>query len=318
MSLVISTGRNAQPAARAGTVVAVRTTRRRRRRPRPPRPLPPQFGPRRTRNRQNRRNPSMATAAIPAAYTHVRSNKQPMMQSIKAGISIAHSEILGLVPAGVSFDERTAMIPANFQWLNPVASAYSRYRWTKLEIYIVPAVGTNRDGAYAIGLGYDPLDAPPGDYTFAMIAAMEGSVVQTVYAPPTTPATLDCSAGRRNLNWYNYISRASFDVLDIGDTGIYTQGWMHLISSSSGDALPVGGHILVNYQIELIDAISETDNIPPALTAISRHRKTALVKPPVDLAGLLESMVLRSVGGGLAPPDNSRTEDMEEEEVATV
>lgn len=99
----------------------------------------------------------------PAASKKKRKRKNKaagnrLTQSDPGGMTIARRELLMEVAIAANKDAVYKMAdlrPDNFHFLKGIAKSFERFRFTKLNIYWKPAVGTTYGGMVAIGIDWD-------------------------------------------------------------------------------------------------------------------------------------------------------------------
>jgi hypothetical protein len=180
------------------------------------------------------------------------------------------SPFLGALGAFVF--NKSSLIPANFTWLNGIATNFSKHRWVRVWFIYVPVVPTTTAGRFAMAFSYDIGDADAtsvqeiqmtaNSVTTPVWGGFEGSCLlhDTARRPDQVPGAVvvQVDTSRQDKLWYKYINLTDYGTIGLDDRNQYGPGqlWM----GSSGGVAGATGDVFVSYEIDLIEPIPGARN----------------------------------------------------------
>lgn len=179
--------------------------------------------------------------------------------------------VLGPSTSGAFTTAITPIIPSTCSWLGGLASSFSKFRWNRLRIFYLPAVGTSTSGRVASSLLYDAVDTTPAKMsqliagyraTFGPVwAGQSGFDSSNPFANHSDMVHLDLDCSKAGKKYYPYTSVTNYNGLSSSDKNIYSPA--ELLVGSEGVTLSSGssvGSFYVTYEIELLEPIASAVN----------------------------------------------------------
>nr|QKS69554.1 capsid protein [Erysiphe necator associated sobemo-like virus 4] len=230
----------------------------------------------RARNKQQpRRQRSGVTSTVVANRAYVGTMPGPRMRSSPSGgMMVCNTEELISAKSSdttLSFTASTTpLIPSQASWLAGVARSFSKFRWCKLRVSYLPAVGTGIAGRLAASLVYDANDLSPS--TMAQVIAGYRATFGPVWAgqsgfDSTNPFSnhadmvhLDLDCSRLGKRYYPYTTLTNYTAMSLTDRTIYAPA--ELLTAIEGVVATgsVVGSFYISYEIELVEPIAATVN----------------------------------------------------------
>lgn len=210
------------------------------------------------------KNQSSKNKSAAVATSHNRKFIPANIRNLPSGaIRVKHREYLADVvgPAsGLAFNIGVN-IPVNpgmsafSPWLAPIARRFESYMFHALRFVYETEAPTSLGGTLILTLDYDASDAPPGSKQFAM--NFDGAVRS---APWT-----DCSHNSRmeNLQKMKTHFVRSSSIPAGTDIKLYDLGNFYAITQNLTANSAVCGELYVEYDVELVTPVYDTDLFPP-------------------------------------------------------
>ncbi len=233
------------------------------------------------RRRQRRRRAqtgggqSGGLVTVPSVGGAIYRPRVPRLIAAREGVMVANTErfttSVTTLAAGATTFNRVDLCPASLPWLNGVASNYSKYRWTNLQLFYIPACPTSQFGVVAMGLTYDDNDPTLG-VTTALVQQLYRAVSGPVWAGYDGASALNSDSmqvpngamccvldcGKLDKPYYKYATTAQIAAMSTQEQGIYIPAQL-LWATDNGVAATVG-NIVVKYTVELIEPIPSVLN----------------------------------------------------------
>lgn len=163
------------------------------------------------------------------------------------------------------------LIPAQLNWLGGLALSFSKFRWNRLRVFYLPAVGTGSSGRIASSLIYDGADVLPTKMsaliagyraTFGPVwAGQSGFDSTNPFANHSDMVHLDLDCSKLAKRYYPYTSATNYAGLSTSDKNIYSPAELLVGSEgiTTGTSTNVGS-FYVSYEIELLEPVASTVN----------------------------------------------------------
>lgn len=212
---------------------------------------------------------SIVARPVPSAYSWSGSlNMRPNMRTNNSGGTvITNTEqfaVISLAASGGFTEVNLPLLPTKFSWISNTALSYSKFRFRRVRVWYLPAVGTTTAGRIAMSQSSDYADNSPT--SCASIIVGSGSAFGPVYgggggfsmSNPFGNSQLlhtDFDMGKSGKPWYPVISASVFDSLLFADKNIYSPGQV-FVGTDSGTAAVVCGELYISYEIEFADPIA--------------------------------------------------------------
>lgn len=163
------------------------------------------------------------------------------------------------------------LIPSQLNWLGGLASSFSKFRWNRLRLFYLPAVGTSASGRVASSLIYDGADLLPTKMaaliagyraTFGPVwAGQSGFDSSNPFAVHSDMVHLDLDCSKLAKRYYPYTTNANYVGLSASDKNIYSPAELLVGSEgiTTGTSVNVGS-FYVSYEIELLEPVAPVLN----------------------------------------------------------
>lgn len=207
----------------------------------------------RTNRRRGRGGGGAGSMQAPAAYGTPLVGGAPRFRpgGPPGSIVVSHSEIVSSELGTTDFSVfRLGLTPSAFAWTGGVAANWSRFRWRSISFEFVTSSPTSQGGTVAMGATYDRMDQLPN--SIAEVRQLAHSCVMPVWSQPASVlhrVVYDCSRWARL--YYSVVDGASIAP---GEQQAYIPGYFILGKQTQVNGQQIG-HVVVRYELELIDPI---------------------------------------------------------------
>lgn len=235
-----------------------------------------------------RRNTGMYSQSITAPVSGGniinRSAVQPFITTLNDSTLVTNTESIYTIAAVNAFaTARMPFTPFQTQWLDGIATNFSKWQWRYLRYIYIPACPTSSTGTITMSPGYDMDDVVATNTNFLMKgfrsvtaplwAGWEGSSALHNYSDPipkgAVSVEIDVTAfkGGNELTKYPYISGTTYisntsSLAHAGISNMYSPGYLDIATELATP--PTNGYIFCQYQIELFEPITSqlNDDLP--------------------------------------------------------
>lgn len=211
------------------------------------------------------------TSMVVANRAFVGSMPGPKMRSSnRGGMIVCNTEELTTVTSSATsgnFVSGTSfLIPSLVPWLNGIASSFSKFRWTRVRLFCLPAVGTGVSGRLAFSLLYDTNDNSPSNMrqiisgnraTFGPVwAGQSGFDSTNPFANHSDMVHLDLDCSKLGNRFYPYATQTSFQAMSATDKNIYSPAQVIVANEGVTAVSSVIGSIYISYEVELLEPVA--------------------------------------------------------------
>lgn len=152
---------------------------------------------------------------IPAALKYASSSQEARITNNKGGCVVKHREYIADVLSSTTFNiSPYRMNPGDvgsFPWLSSFAQAWEHYKFTRLRVVYLPAVGTTTAGRIALAPDFNIGEQDPEDFKDFMAA--RAAIAGPVYSELTSNIPLDSAYA---ITPWKYVRHANEYVADVG------------------------------------------------------------------------------------------------------
>jgi hypothetical protein len=193
-----------------------------------------------------------------------------MRSSPNGGMIVSNSEELTQVISSSTANGFTSvtvpLVPSQTNWLKGVASSFSKFRWIRLRVFYIPAVGTSISGRIAASLVYDGADLAPSSVsniiagfraTFGPVwAGQSGFDSSNPFTGHSDMVHLDLDCSRSAKRYYPYIGLAAYNALSSADKNIYNPATLLIGSDGIAGVSSTVGSFYLSYEVELLEPVA--------------------------------------------------------------
>lgn len=197
-----------------------------------------------------------------------------MRSSASGGMIVCNTEeMLPLVSSGTAnaFSVNTsAIIPSRAPWLAGVAASFSKYRWTRVRLFYLPAVGTTTSGRLAMSLIYDATDLSPTSMaqvisgyraTFGPVwSGQSGFDSTNPFSNRSDMVHLDLDCSRFGKKYYPYTTLTNYLAMTATDKTIYAPAEILVACDGVAAVTSTVGSIYISYEVELVEPVASGIN----------------------------------------------------------
>lgn len=195
---------------------------------------------------------SRTVSRAPVAKSiRVRQSNKPRFSSNNGNIVIAHSELIGTITAGSAgtFTCKSYVINPGkvdmFSWLSTIAGNYDKYRLRRLNVSFISCKPTSTAGKVGLGIDYDSTDPVPTDRGefYTLTHHVECAPWDSIsFSPPL----------QGGVKFVNSHTVTDSKLIDYGQILVFSD------QLAAADYSTILGDIIVDYEVELIDAQQAT------------------------------------------------------------
>lgn len=193
-----------------------------------------------------------------------------MRSSASGGMIVCNTEELIQAKAPATTLEFTSstvpLIPSRTAWLSSVARSFSKFRWVKLRVFYLPAVGTATSGRLATSLVYDANDLAPSSMTQVIAgfratfgpvwAGQSGFDSTNPFSNHSDMVHLDLDCSKLSKRYYPYTTFENYAAMSSTDKTVYAPA--ELLTALEGVVVgnSVVGSFYISYEIELVEPVA--------------------------------------------------------------
>nr|QUE49159.1 MAG: putative coat protein [Hubei sclerotinia RNA virus 1-WX] len=228
------------------------------------------------RNKQQpRQRRSGITSTVVANRAYVGSMPGPRMRATNGGgMMVCNTESgpdVASSSTSLGFNTATVpLIPTNFTWLRGVALSFSKYRWNRLRLFYLPAVGSSTAGRVASSLIYDGADLTPANLaaiiagnrsTFGPVwAGQSGFDSSNPFANHSDMIHLDLDCSKLDKKYYPTTTLSNYNGLSSSDKNIYCPASLLVGADAIVATAAVVGSFYITYEIEFVEPVASPIN----------------------------------------------------------
>jgi hypothetical protein len=198
----------------------------------------------------------------------------PLLSSTGLSTIVTNTETyhdLNAAALGAFSVTNKATLPTQPSWLAGIADLYSKYRWRKLRFVYLPSCPTTTQGSGVVSIGYDRLDADPGNatamqqsfraITFPPYAGYEGAMALTTFNDVAGMVVFDVDVSRFDKAWYPTIGTTQFGALATNIQNAYCPCTLYFGSVNGPATATSYGTWFIQYICEFIEPVNPTSNV---------------------------------------------------------
>lgn len=190
------------------------------------------------------------------------------------GMMVCNTESFGDVVSSATANQfNTAtlpLIPVSPTWLRSIALSFSKFRWNRVRLFYLPAVGSSTAGRTAASLIYDGGDLSPANLaaiiagnraTFGPVwAGQSGFDSSNPFSNHSDMIHLDLDCSKLAKRYYPITTLTNYNGLSSSDKNIYCPA--SLLSGVDGVATTTTtvGSYYITYEVELLEPVASPIN----------------------------------------------------------